>query len=243
MPRFTANLSMMFTEWPFPERFQAAAAAGFGAVEFLFPYDHPMAEIAAWRGAAGVEQALFNLPPGDWAGGDRGLAALPQRRAEFRDSVAIALAYAEALDARRLHVMAGVADPADPEHRAAYLESLDFAAGLAAEKGITLLIEPINGRDMPGYFLNDFDLAVDLLGALGRDNVRLQFDIYHRQILHGDVLTGLERLMPLIGHVQIASVPRRVNPGAANSMISAFSRLSMRSAIVASSAANTGRRA
>jgi hydroxypyruvate isomerase len=213
MPRFTANLSMMFTEWPFPERFQAAAAAGFGAVEFLFPYDHPMAEIAAWRGAAGVEQALFNLPPGDWAGGDRGLAALPQRRAEFRDSVAIALAYAEALDARRLHVMAGVADPADPEHRAAYLESLDFAAGLAAEKGITLLIEPINGRDMPGYFLNDFDLAVDLLGALGRDNVRLQFDIYHRQILHGDVLTGLERLMPLIGHVQIASVPRRGEPG------------------------------
>jgi hydroxypyruvate isomerase len=213
MPRFAANLSMMFTEWPFPERFQAAAAAGFGAVEFLFPYDHPMAEIAAWRGAAGVEQALFNLPPGDWAGGDRGLAALPQRRAEFRDSVAIALAYAEALGARRLHVMAGVADPADPEHRAAYLESLDFAAGMAAEKGITLLIEPINGRDMPGYFLNDFDLAVDLLGALGRDNVRLQFDIYHRQILHGDVLTGLERLMPLIGHVQIASVPRRGEPG------------------------------
>jgi hydroxypyruvate isomerase len=129
------------------------------------------------------------------------------------DSVAIALAYAEALGARRLHVMAGVADPADPEHRAAYLESLDFAAGMAAEKGITLLIEPINGRDMPGYFLNDFDLAVDLLGALGRDNVRLQFDIYHRQILHGDVLTGLERLMPLIGHVQIASVPRRGEPG------------------------------
>lgn len=213
MPRLAANLSMMFTEHPLLDRFQAAANAGFEAVELLFPYDHPIDEIATRRENAGVEQALFNLPPGDWARGDRGLAALPERRDEFRQSVRLALAYAAALGASRLHMMAGIADPGNRAHRAAFADSLAFAADAAAETGVAILIEPINRRDMPGYFLDDFDRAADLIGALDRANVKLQFDIYHRQILHGDVLTGLERMLPIIGHVQIASVPGRHEPG------------------------------
>lgn len=213
MPRFAANLSMMFTEHAFADRFQAAADAGFNAVEFLFPYDHPAGRIADWCQAAEVEQVLFNLPPGDWAAGDRGLAALPERRTEFRQSVQTALDYAGVIGTRRLHMMAGLADPADPRHRAAYRDGLAFAADAAAEKGVTILIEPLNGRDMPGYFLNDFGCAAELLDQLDHPNARLQFDIYHRQILHGDVLRGLEQLLPLVGHVQIASVPGRHEPG------------------------------
>ncbi|WP_420407937.1 2-oxo-tetronate isomerase [Hoeflea sp.] len=213
MPRLAANLSMMFTELPFEERFQAAADAGFEAVEFLFPYDWPMDDIARWREAAGVEIVLFNLPPGAWKAGDRGLAALPDRQSEFRQSVSSAIGYAQALGAPRLHVMAGIASADDPSRRACYLENLRFASDLAEQNGITLLIEPLNPRDMPGYFLSGFDLAADLLDELGCENVRLQFDIYHRQILCGDVLTGLAALMPLIGHVQVASVPSRAEPG------------------------------
>lgn len=213
MPRFAANLSMMFSEHAFADRFQAAADAGFNAVEFLFPYDHPAGTIADWCQAAEIEQALFNLPPGDWAVGDRGLAALPERKAEFRQSVLTALEYASVIGTRRLHMMAGLADPADRRHRAAYRDGLAFAADAAAEKGVTILIEPLNGRDMPGYFLNDFGLAADLLDEIDHPNAKLQFDIYHRQILHGDVLRGLEQLLPLVGHVQIASVPRRNEPG------------------------------
>lgn len=204
---------MMFTELDFPDRFQAAADAGFDAVEFLFPYAYPSGEIAAWLSAAKIEQVLFNLPPGDWDRGERGLAALPERKDEFRRSVATALTYADALGTRRLHMMAGLADRANPAHQSAYRDSLAFAADAAGEKGILLLIEPINGRDMPGYFLNDFDHAAALIEELGHSNLKLQFDVYHRQILHGDVLTALERLMPLIGHVQIAAVPGRNEPG------------------------------
>ena len=213
MPRFAANLSMMFTEHAFLDRFEAAAAAGFAAVEFLFPYDYPAKDIAARRMAAGVEQALFNLPPGNWAGGERGLAALPERKAEFRQSVRTALDYAAVIGAPRLHMMAGLADPASQTHRATYRDSLAFAADAAAEQGIDVLIEPLNRRDMPGYFLNDFDDAAGLIAGLGRGNIKLQFDVYHRQILHGDVIRGLEALMPVIGHVQIAAVPHRNEPG------------------------------
>ncbi|MBC7282305.1 2-oxo-tetronate isomerase [Hoeflea sp.] len=213
MPRFAANLSMMFTEHAFPDRFEAAAAAGFEAVEFLFPYEYPARDIAARRVGAGLEQALFNLPPGDWARGERGLAALPERKAEFRQSVRTALDYAAVIGAPRLHMMAGLADPGRSPHRAAYRDSLAFAADAAAERGVEVLIEPINGRDMPGYFLHDFDYAADLIADLGRENIKLQFDIYHRQILCGDVIRGLEDLLPIIGHVQIASVPHRNEPG------------------------------
>lgn len=213
MPRFAANLSMMFTEHDFPDRFRAAADAGFDAVEFLFPYDYPAKDVAGWCRAANVKQVLFNLPPGNWAAGERGLAALPGRKADFRQSVQTALDYAEVIGTPRLHIMAGIADPADPAHQASYRDSLAFAADAAAEKGICLLIEPINGRDMPGYFLNDFARAADLIGSLGHASIKLQYDIYHRQILHGDVLTGLKTLLPLIGHIQIASVPARNEPG------------------------------
>ena len=213
MPRFAANLSMMFTEHAFPDRFKAAADAGFGAVEFQFPYEIPAEDIAGLCESAKVEPVLFNLPPGDWAAGDRGMAALPERASEFRQSVLTALDYAAAIGTQRLHMMAGIADPESADHAAAYRDALRFAADSAAERGICILIEPINGRDMPGYFLDDFDRAADLITGLGHPNARLQFDIYHRQILHGDVLTGLERLLPIIGHVQIASVPGRNEPG------------------------------
>lgn len=213
MPRFAANLSMMFTEHAFLDRFEAAAAAGFDAVEFLFPYDHPAREIAARRRAADVEQVLFNLPPGDWAKGERGLAALPERQVEFRRSVRTALDYAAVIGAKRLHMMAGIAESGSHRHRVAYRESLAFAADAAAEQGIDVLIEPLNGRDMPGYFLRDFGSAADFIAELGRANIKLQYDIYHRQILQGDVIRGLETLLPLIGHIQIAAVPHRNEPG------------------------------
>lgn len=213
MPRFAANLSMMFTEHAFPARFQAAADAGFDAVEFLFPYDHPAQDVADWCRRARVEQVLFNLPPGTWDAGERGLAALPGRKTEFRQSVRTALDYSAVIGTMRLHMMAGIADPADPVRQACFREQLAFAADAAAEQGVTIMIEPINGRDMPGYFLNDFERAAELIDSLGHSHVKLQFDIYHRQILRGDVLTGLKSLMPLIGHVQIASVPGRNEPG------------------------------
>jgi len=213
MPRLAANLSMMFTEVPFAQRFQAAADAGFEAVEFLFPYDWPAEDIARWREDAGVEIVLFNLPPGAWEAGDRGLAALPDRRAEFRQSVTAAIGYAKILGTPRLHAMAGIASAEDPSQRSVYLDNLRFASELAERNGITLLIEPLNPRDMPGYFLSGFDLAAELLDELGCGNVRLQFDIYHRQILCGDMLKGLAGLLPRIGHIQIAAVPSRAEPG------------------------------
>jgi hydroxypyruvate isomerase len=212
MPRYAANLTMMFNEWTFLDRFAAAADAGFEAVEFLFPYDHPPEEIARRLQARGLTQALFNLRPGDWAAGERGLAALPERAGEFRQSVATALVYAQATGVGRVHVMSGIADAADPRARAAYVDAIAYAADQAGAANVDICLEPINKRDMPGYFLNDFDLALDLMTEIGRPNVKLQFDIYHRQILHGDVLTALEATMPRIGHVQIAAVPKRNEP-------------------------------
>lgn len=213
MPRFAANLSMMFNEWPFLDRFDAAAAAGFTAVEFLFPYDYRPDDIAKRFASNDLQIALFNLPPGDWVKGERGLAVLPDRQAEFQASVGQALEYAIAANARSLHMMAGIAPAADTAAGAAYRQALHFAAEAAAPHGIDIMIEPINGRDMPGYFLNDFRLAERIISELALPNVKLQFDIYHRQIIHGDVIRGLETLMPLIGHVQIASVPHRHEPG------------------------------
>ena len=213
MPRFAANLTMMFNETDFLDRFAAAAAAGFKAVEFLFPYEFEPEVIRAQLEAAGLTQALFNLPPGDWAAGERGLAALAGREAEFRQSVDTALRYASATGVGRLHVMSGLADRSDARARNTYLSSLALACDRAAEAGLDVLIEPINPRDMPGYFLNDFNFAADLIADLGRPNLKLQFDIYHRQIMHGDVIRGLRELMPIIGHVQIASVPLRHEPG------------------------------
>lgn len=213
MPKFAANLTMMFNEVAFLDRFAAAAKAGFTAVEFLFPYDHPPEVVAARLKENGLTQALFNLPPGNWQAGERGLASLSGRQGEFRASVDIALTYARSTDVRRLHVMAGLASRKDPVAVEAYRDALAFACDRAGQDGIDIVIEPINPRDMPGYFLDDFDFAADLIDALNKPNLKLQFDIYHRQIIHGDVLTGLQQLMPIIGHVQIASVPLRNEPG------------------------------
>jgi len=212
MPKFAANLSMMFNEWDFLDRFAAAAEHGFRAVEFLFPYAHAPDVIARRLEAAKLTQALFNLPPGDWDAGERGLACRPERQEDFRASVATALTYARATGVKRLHMMSGHGDRNNPAVRQAFASSLRHAAEQAAPLGIDILIEPINGRDMPGYFMNDFNFAAGLIAELGLANVKLQYDIYHRQILHGDVMKSLEALMPVTGHVQTASVPKRNEP-------------------------------
>lgn len=213
MPKFAANLSMMFNEWDFLDRFAAAADTGFSAVEFLFPYAHAPDEVARRLQASGLTQALFNLPPGDWDKGERGMASVPGREAEFRASVETALPYAKATGVKRLHVMSGHGDRHDPRAVEAYKTALRHACAATAPLGIDVLIEPINGRDMPGYFLNDFEFAAELIASLGLPNLKLQYDIYHRQILHGDVMRSLEALLPVIGHVQTASVPGRHEPG------------------------------
>lgn len=214
MPRFAANLSMMYNEHAFLDRFAAAAADGFRAVEYLFPYEHAAAELRARLDANGLTQALFNAPPGDWAAGERGLAALPGREAEFRDAVGRALEYAGVIGNDRVHVMAGLV-PAEADrarHRAAYLENVAFAAKAAAAQGITIVIEPINTRDMPGYFLNRQDDAQAICKEVGAANLKVQFDCYHCQIVEGDIAMKLKRDMPGIGHIQIAGVPERHEP-------------------------------
>jgi 2-dehydrotetronate isomerase len=212
MPRFAANLTMMFNEVPFLDRFERAARAGFTAVEYLFPYDFPVAEIAARLNAYGLEQALFNLPPGDWAAGERGIACIPGRLDEVMAGVERALPYARATGVKRVHLMSGLGDRRDPLQVDAYRRAVTHAGVRLAGEGIELVIEPINGRNMPGYFLDDFDFAVDQIADLGLDHLKLQFDVYHRQIMHGDVTMALRALMPLTGHVQVASVPSRHEP-------------------------------
>jgi hydroxypyruvate isomerase len=212
MPAFAANLSFLFNEYDFLDRFEAAADVGFQAVEYLFPYEHPPEVIAARLDKAGLQQALFNLPPGDWAQGERGLASLPERFDEVKASVQTALPYIAATGVRRVHMMAGIADPADPKAQAAYRRSIAYVAEQLAAVDVELMIEPINPRDMPGYFLADVDAAAALISELKLPNLKLQFDIYHCQIIHGDVTTRLRRLLAIIGHVQIASVPSRNEP-------------------------------
>lgn len=214
MPRFAANLSWLFTERPFPERFAAAASCGFAGVEFLFPYDYPPVDVARWAEEAGVEVVMFNLPPGDWAAGERGLAGVPGREEEFREAVATALDYADALGVARLHAMAGVVPPGVAREEAwlCYLRNLRAAAGLLAESGRTLLIEPINRRDMPGYLLATLEDALAAVEAVGAANLRVQADLYHLQIEGGDMTRRLEAAMPQIGHVQVAAVPDRGEP-------------------------------
>jgi hydroxypyruvate isomerase len=212
MPHFAANVTMMFTEVPFLDRFAAAAAAGFEAVEYLFPYDFDPDILAKKLSDHRLTQALFNMPPGDWEAGERGLAALPGREAEFRASVQLALRYAEATGVKRLHMMAGISDLSDGQSLACYRANIAWAAEALGQHGLDLLLEPINGRNMPGYALNSVDGAAALIRDLGLPNVKLQFDIYHCQIIHGDVTTRLRALMPMIGHIQIASVPSRQEP-------------------------------
>ena len=217
MPRFAANLSMMYTEHAFFDRFAAAAADGFDAVEFMFPYEHPSAEIATRLADHGLQQVLFNAPPGMMAAGERGMAALSSRQDAFRRSIVEqALPYALALKCPRLHVMAGVvpagADRAEP--RAVYVANLAWAAREAASVGIDLLIEPINQRDVPGYLLNRQDDAHELVIEVGAPNLKVQMDLYHCQIVEGDVAMKLRQYLPTqrVGHLQIAGVPDRHEP-------------------------------
>jgi len=214
MPRLAANLSMMFNEVPFLDRFAAAGKAGFKAVEFLFPYDFPAAEVRARLADAGLTQALFNAPPGDWAKGERGLASLPGRQQEFRDGIGKALEYATVLDCPIVHVMAGIPTGVAPATAAAlYAANLAWAAEQAVAAGKKLVVEPINHRDMPGYYLNTVEQGAAIVEAIGRDRLGLQFDIYHCQVTQGDVTKRLETLFPVVAHIQIADVPARNEPG------------------------------
>lgn len=212
MPRFAANLTMMFTEWDFLDRFAAAADAGFDAVEFLFPYEATPEAVGTRLAQHGLTQALFNLPPGDWAGGERGLACLPGRTEEMIAGTARALDYAAATGVTRLHLMAGMGDRRDPAALARYRDAVARTAETLGAHGIDLLLEPINQRDMKGFFLDDYDAAAALITDLGIGNVRLQFDMYHCQIIHGDLTMRLRNYIHMIGHVQVASVPSRNEP-------------------------------
>ncbi len=214
MPKFAANLTMMFNEYPFPERFAAAAAAGFKGVEFLFPYDYPVKDVQKWHLDAKVQNVLFNLPPGDWAAGERGIASLPGREDEFKAGVAKAIEYALALGSTQLHMMAGIVPAGVDMHpyRRTYLANLKYAAHELAKYGLTLLIEPINTRDMPGYFLSKQDQAHELRIESGEPNVKVQMDFYHAQIMEGDLTQTFKKYFDTIGHTQIASVPKRNEP-------------------------------
>jgi len=212
MPRFAANLTMMFTEVPFLDRFDAAAKAGFTSVEFLFPYEHPADAIGERLKRNGLTQALFNLPPGNWDAGEKGFAALPDRFDDLKQSLHTALPYAKATGVKRVHLMAGMANRGDAKAVAAFRKSAGFAAEFFAPHGLDVVIEPINPRNVPGYFLNDFLFARDLINELKIPNLKLQFDIYHCQIIHGDVTMRLREMMPIIGHTQIASIPSRNEP-------------------------------
>lgn len=214
MPRFAANLTMMYREHAFPERFHAAAADGFTGVECLLPYDWPAAELAARLQENGLVQVLFNTPSGDWNRGERGIASLPGREDEFRRGVDVALEYAQALGNKKIHVMAGLlgANGDRARHRAVYLQNLAYAANLAAQHGLTVVIEPINTRDMPGYFLNRQREAQQICREVDAANLKVQFDAYHCQIVEGDLTVTLKELIADIGHIQVASVPSRHEP-------------------------------
>jgi hydroxypyruvate isomerase len=225
MPRFAANLSLLYPELPFLERFAAAARDGFTAVEYLFPYRWPKQELLARLQVNGLRQVLFNAPPGGvdaassvlaWDAGSRGLACIAGREAEFRQGLELALDYCTALACPRLHVMAGL-EPDGQEHdklQAVMVANLRWAALAAQQLGVTVLIEPINRRDMPGYFLHRQQQAHALLDAVAAPNLQVQMDLYHCQISEGDVATKLRRYLPTgrIGHIQIAGVPERHEP-------------------------------
>jgi 2-dehydrotetronate isomerase len=214
MPKFAANLTMMFTEVPFLDRFAAAADAGFEAVEFLLPYDFHPEEVANRSRAAGVEIVLFNLPAGDWAAGERGIACIPGREAEFHASVDKALQYAVALGTQQLHSMAGIVprgvDPA--LCRRTLIANLAYAADRMAQHDRTLLLEAINTRDMPGFIVSTQKDSRSICEATNAPNIKMQMDLYHMQVMEGDLATKLKQYAPYCGHIQIAGCPERNEP-------------------------------
>jgi hydroxypyruvate isomerase len=225
MPQFAANLSMMYPELPFLDRFEAAAKDGFTAVEYLFPYAFPAAELAARLKANNLQQVLFNAPPGGtdaasidaaWASNTRGTASIPGREAEFRTGVQMALAYADALSCPRIHLMAGLIGDGQTRinNLPTYIANLKWAAAEVAQAGRDVLIEPINTRDIPGFFLNRQDHAHEIIQAVGAPNLKVQMDLYHCQIVEGDVAMKIRQYLPTgrVGHFQIAGVPERHEP-------------------------------
>lgn len=214
MPRFAANLSMLFTEQPFLQRFAAARAAGFTAVEYLWPYAEPTDVLAAHLSAAGLEQALFNSPSGDTDAGERGLAALTGREEEFRRGIDTALAYAQALHCPRVHVMAGILgrDQDREQARDTYLANLRTALDAARGSGVTLLLEPINAYDMPGYFLRTLPQAQAVIDELDDAGLAIQLDWYHAVRTEPDVVAATRRHLPSTAHLQLAGVPGRHEP-------------------------------
>jgi hydroxypyruvate isomerase len=215
MPRFSANISLMFTEVELPDRFAAAARAGFRAVEMQFPYDHDAAVLAGRARDAGVEVVLCNLPAGDWAKGDRGIGCLPARVSEFRDGVGRAITYAKALGCRRLNCLAGTAPPKAVEAslRETLVSNLRFAGAELEHEGIELLIEPVNTRTFPGFFLRNSAQALAIMDEARVPNLRLQYDVFHMQVMEGDLARTLEAAIGRIGHIQVADVPDRHEPG------------------------------
>jgi 2-dehydrotetronate isomerase len=216
MPRFAANLSMLYNEHAFIDRFAAAARDGFKAVEYLFPYAFPAAELAQCLKDNGLQQVLFNAPPGDWDAGERGMACIPGHETQFRTGFLKALEYAAALSCARVHVMAGLM-PAGIDRAQltdTYTANLAWAAQQAAASGVDVLIEPINTRDMPGFFLNYQTDAHAIAASIGAPNIKVQFDLYHCQIMEGDIASKIRQYLPTgrVGHFQIAGVPMRHEP-------------------------------
>jgi hydroxypyruvate isomerase len=214
MPRFAANLSFMYQEYDFLGRFAAAAKDGFKGIEYLFPYEHTAAELAKRLKDRDLTQVLFNAPPGNWSRGERGIASLPERENEFRQGIETALLYADILGNKLVHVMAGLLDPqcGRSRHRDIFLDNLAYAARQAAAQGVCLVIEPINTRDMPGYLLNYQHEAHQICRDVGADNLKVQADLYHCQIVEGDLTRMLRQFIGGIGHIQIAGVPERHEP-------------------------------
>lgn len=215
MPKFAANLSMLFTEEDFLDRFQAAASAGFRGVEYLFPYDYPAADIKKRLDEHNLTQVLHNLPAGDWDAGERGIACHPDRVEEFRAGVDKAIEYATALGCKQVNCLAGIKpqDVSEEQAHKTFVENLRFAAEKLQAAGILLLVEAINTRDIPGFFLNRTDQALAVLKEVGSENLKLQYDIYHMQIMEGDLARTIEANLSNISHVQLADNPGRHEPG------------------------------
>lgn len=215
MPQFSANLTMLFTEVQFLERFRLAAEAGFSAVEFMFPYEHQEAEVADALRTHNLNVVLHNLPAGDWSAGERGIACHPGRVDEFRAGVALAIRYALALGTPRLNCLAGIppAGTTVDAARMVLIDNLRYAATEAGTAGIDLLLEPVNTRDIPGFFVSTSSQAMQIIREVGASNLKLQYDVYHAQVMEGDLANTIERLLPDIGHVQVADNPGRHEPG------------------------------
>ena len=215
MPKFSANLSMLFTEVEFMERFQRAFGAGFKAVEFMFPYAYEAGRLADMLNKYGLKQALFNMPAGRWDAGERGIAVLAERRGEFEDGVGTAIRYAKALDCSLVNCLAGLTPPGVPQERVREVlaANLRFAADMFAKEGIRLLIETINTRDIPGFYLSRTPHVLSIIREVNHPNLLWQFDIYHMQVTEGDLATTIRNNIKTIGHIQLADNPGRHEPG------------------------------